>query len=250
MNFFNFLDSKTEKNDELWLDRLIDWANKNDLPHLKVEAHLMIADGYHFGFPRNKEKLLTIDTLNLKDCKLSELPKEIGKLKNLRKLWLDGNSLKKLPDEICDLTLLEELYVPNNNIDVLPENLGSLNNLIEINFKNNNIKTLPLSLVLLKKLVKIDFRSQKHGEKIASADLASSILQGNFDNDDEFRKQVGCSNEKEWQTLKEDFRNIRFRDMNVIVDGKKIAFIKIIEEMYGANIAINQGSWFYGTAKF
>ena len=250
MGFFDFLNNKNEKDEELWLDRLIDWANRNNLPDLKIEKHPAIVGGHHFGIPRNKKKLLNLHTLNLEECNLSDLPKEIGKLKNLKKIWLDGNNLKRLPDEICDLTLLEELYIPNNDIEVLPENLCELENLLEINFYKNNIKVLPFSMVLLKKLVKIDFRSQKHGKKLASPDIASSILQGNLDNDCEFRKHVGCSNDQEWGALKDNLRNKPIFDISVNIDGKNVSFMDVIVNIYGENIAANQDSWHYDIAKF
>jgi len=237
------------KNDE-FLDKLIEWADKNKLLELKQEEHMMIAGGYIEGFPRNKKTLIELETLNLPNCKIDNLPKEISGLKNLKKLWLDGNNLTYLPDEICNLTLLEELYVPNNNIEKLPENIGKLKNLVEINFKNNNIKCLPISLVLLKKLRKINFRGQKHGSKISSPDIASLILQGCFDNDKLFRKQLFMEDENDWNELKSNFRNFYMSDITINVNNKKIHYLKIIEDIYGKEIAdAQESSYFFEIAK-
>jgi len=237
------------KNDE-FLDKIIEWADKNNLPELRQEEHMMIAGGYIEGFPRNKKTLIELETLNLPKCKINNLPKEISGLKNLKKLWLDGNNLTYLPDEICNLTLLEELYVPNNNIEKLPENIGKLKNLVEINFKNNNIKCLPVSLVLLKKLRKIDFRGQQHGNKISTPNIASLILRGCFDDNKLFRKQLFMEDENNWNELKDKFTSLYQSDIKIVVDNQKIPYLKLIENIYGKEIAdAQESSYFFEIAK-
>lgn len=237
------------KNEKL-LDTLIEWANKNNLPELKNEEHMVIAGGYFEGFPRDKNILIELHTLNLPNCKINTLPKEIGTLKNLKKLWLDGNHLTHLPDEICNLTLLEELYIPNNDIEKLPTNIGNLKNLIEINFKNNNIKYLPVSMVLLKKLRKIDFRGQKHGQKTSTPDIASLILYGAFDNNALIRTQMSMQGESNWNELKNKLRNEYMSNIYISANGEKVPFLTIIEEIYGKEIADSQeSSNFYDIAK-
>jgi Leucine-rich repeat (LRR) protein len=237
------------KNEAL-LDTLIEWANKNNLPELKNEEHMIIAGGYFEGFPRDKKILIEIHTLNLPNCKIDTLPKEIGTLKKLKKLWLDGNDLRYLPDEICNLTLLEELYVPNNNIEKLPTNIGNLKNLIEINFKNNNIKYLPVSMILLKKLRKINFTGQKHGQRISTPVIASLILHGVFDNNTLFREQMSMQDESDWNELKNKFRNEYMSNIHIFTNGQKVPFLTIIEKIYGKEIADSQElSNFYDIAK-
>lgn len=248
------LTSKKEKpissEDEDYLNTLITWANKCNLPELKIEEHMTIAGGYHEGIPRDKKRLFNLHTLNLPNCNLVELPKEIGKLKNLKKLWLDGNNLKYLPNEICNLSSLEELYVPNNNIEKLPENIGNLTKLVEINFENNDLKYLPISMVLLKNLRKIDFRDQQHGNKISSPVIPDLILKGFFDKNVQFLEKIGCSDKNDLENLKDDLTKIYFHEVKVNISGEKVFLKDIIKEIYGFEIANNQGTWYFDIAKF
>lgn len=233
-----------------WLNALISWANKNDLPELKIEDHMMIAGGYHEGFPRDKKTLINLHTLNLQNCKLTELPREIGNLKKLKKLWLDGNDLRFLPDEVCSLSLLEELYVPNNNVEKLPENIGKLINLIEINFRNNDLKRLPFSMVLLENLRKIDLRKQKNIDTISSPKIDSLICSNTLDDDYDFRSKISMSDENSWNDLKYQLRNSPMRDVRIKFNGQETAFLQVIEELYGRDIAdAQETSNFYEVAK-
>lgn len=140
------------------LDRIIAWADKNNLPKLYTEKN-----GYHEGIPRDKKQLFALYTLNLPSCQITELPKEIGCLINLKHLWLKDNKLKFLPDEICNLINLEQLYCPKNQIEKLPNNIGNLSKLYEINFRFNKINKylLPLSILNLKNIEKFDLRNQE-----------------------------------------------------------------------------------------
>lgn len=244
-------EAKVTGEKEIWLNSLIKWANDNNLPELKIEEHHIIAGGYHEGFPRDKNVLIKLHTLNLPDCNLRELPKEIGNLNQLKKIWLKGNNLIKLPDEVCSLNLLEELYLPDNNIERLPEDIGNLSNLVEINFKNNNIKYLPVSMILLENLHKIDFRSQKHGKKISTPDIASLILHGAFDNNSAFRKKMAMLDDDAWNNLKDQLRNEYQDDIRVSIEGESIPYLTAIEEIYGKKIANSQlTSNFFNIGKF
>jgi len=42
---------------------------------------------------------------------LTEVPSELFRMKNLKRLWLNGNKLCSLPSEIAHLTALGELWV-------------------------------------------------------------------------------------------------------------------------------------------
>jgi hypothetical protein len=70
-----------------------------------------------------------------------ELPKSVGRFKNLNALHLEG-ILNKLPKEIGELKDLVFLSLPNNpNLTSLPEEVSKLNNLQVINLKNSpNVK--------------------------------------------------------------------------------------------------------------
>ncbi len=223
--------------DEQYLDALIIWANKHNLPELKIEDHMTIAGGYHSGIPKDKKKLFNLHTLNLSNCNLSELPKEVGKLKNLKKLWLDGNNLTYLPNEICNLFNLEELYIPNNKIEKLPEDIGNLRQLVEINFNNNNLRFLPVSMILLKNLQKIDFRNQKHGNKVLTPVIADLICSNAYDDNVPFRKEILMLDDDNWNNLKKQLRTVTLTDVKIVINGEEILFLNLIEKVYGKSIA-------------
>jgi hypothetical protein len=60
---------------------------------------------------------------------ISEIPDEIGSLKNLKTLGLYGNKIAQLPASIGELTHLEALYIDGNPIKELPESIGDLKKL-------------------------------------------------------------------------------------------------------------------------
>jgi Leucine-rich repeat (LRR) protein len=42
---------------------------------------------------------------------LTEVPSELFRMNNVKRLWLNDNKLCSLPSEIAQLTVLEELFV-------------------------------------------------------------------------------------------------------------------------------------------
>ena len=85
---------------------------------------------------------------------LTELPKEIGNLTNLKRLDIRTNNFTKLPKEIGNLINLEKLYIDCNNLEISPDGIEKLINLekldidinIDINIINKdfNFKSLPI----------------------------------------------------------------------------------------------------------
>ncbi|MBQ9681836.1 MAG: DUF1963 domain-containing protein [Neisseriaceae bacterium] len=79
---------------------------------------------------------------------LSELPKNIGQLKNLEELNLNNcHSIKELPESMTQLNNLKRLFLSDcKNLITLPENIGQLNNLQKLDIRNTNIFRLPESI--------------------------------------------------------------------------------------------------------
>ncbi|XP_075506695.1 putative disease resistance protein RGA4 [Primulina tabacum] len=74
--------------------------------------------------------LKRVKLLNLNDCKLKDVPMEIGDLIHVRYLNLGRNSIEKLPESICDLYNLQTLNLTNCwSLHGLPQGIQKLVNL-------------------------------------------------------------------------------------------------------------------------
>lgn len=135
LNITKSLLAKQESNqlvEDNWIERLWKWANENNIPDYKI--------------PRNKEKLLSLNFLDLNRQQISEIPSEVGNLSNLKKINFTYNYLTSLPKEIAQLNNLEELSVSNNNLISLPKEIVQLKNLKVLSLGYNNLTSLPKEL--------------------------------------------------------------------------------------------------------
>jgi len=101
------------------------------------------------------------EELNLRNKGITELPPEIGQLKNLKRLDLGRdfdkpyellNKLTKLPDEIGQLTSLQTLDLSFNELTALPESIGQLFSLQSLRLFYNELTDLPKSICRLKNI--------------------------------------------------------------------------------------------------
>ncbi|MFA6118884.1 MAG: leucine-rich repeat domain-containing protein [Parachlamydiales bacterium] len=103
----------------------------------------------------NSISILSISRTVFFDHGLTELPPEIGQLKNLKKLLLDENELITLPPEIGRLKKLQRLSVCENRLTALPPEIGQLKNLKLLSLTKNKLITLPPEMDQLKKLQRL-----------------------------------------------------------------------------------------------
>ncbi|MET0646464.1 MAG: COR domain-containing protein [Pyrinomonadaceae bacterium] len=90
--------------------------------------------------------------LSLSNLRLTEVPEEIGRLKNLRRLFLNQNRLEELPELLTRLTQLDGLELDNNLLAVLPESIARLANLTELSLTGNQLAELPEAIGRLTQL--------------------------------------------------------------------------------------------------
>ncbi len=95
---------------------------------------------------------LRLSAEDFKTVKIVKLPKEIGNITSLKKLYLSQNSLKSLPEEIGNLTELENLTITCNQLESLPHTIGKLQNLHYLYLYRNKLKNLPVEIGYLKNL--------------------------------------------------------------------------------------------------
>lgn len=118
--------NKNEEN--IWLKKLYRWIDQNNIVSVIHASHYDEWTGQYRkgneneGMLENKSDITIVESLNLISKGLNELPKEIGKLINLKTLYITANDIRYLPDEIMQLRNLEEFYfVGNDNLILTAE---------------------------------------------------------------------------------------------------------------------------------
>ena len=84
--------------------------------------------------------------INLRNNKLTEIPKPKNKIKNIRTLWMTYNNLESIPSYISQFSSLKDLGVSHNELRTLPESLGKLKTLEKLSLSGNKLRTLPESI--------------------------------------------------------------------------------------------------------
>ncbi len=81
--------------------------------------------------------------LNLRRKRMSSIPPEIGKLKNLEVLIISGSTIKSLPDEIEECKNLKSIIANSSKLEEIPATLGNLKKLRTLKIGHCNIKSIP-----------------------------------------------------------------------------------------------------------
>jgi len=111
--------------------------------------------------PENLSKLTNLKRLVLEGNQIATLPENLSKLTNLRVLHLSDNQIATLPESLSKLTNLQYLSLWSNQIATLPESLSKLTNLQYFHLSNNQIDTLPESLSKLTNLLRLDLEDNQ-----------------------------------------------------------------------------------------
>ncbi len=99
--------------------------------------------------------------LDLSNCKLSEIPEIIARLKKIKELHLGGNDLLTIPETIRKLKNLEMLSLWNNKIQILPEWIAELKSLKTLHLSYNQIEIIPKLIGNMKSLKELALDSNK-----------------------------------------------------------------------------------------
>lgn len=162
--------------------RIIDCLSRRDSCLNLSHLHLQNLPPKLFDFSILTERL---EFLNLSGNQLGSLPKEIGNLQRIRKIFCRCSRLIDLPQEIGKLQQLESIDLENNCLTTLPQNIGHLNSLKRIDLSNNHLMNLPEEIGRLTALKSLDLFGN-HDLKA----LPKSIFQLSPDTDINL---IGCS---------------------------------------------------------
>lgn len=156
--------------DKNWKYRLLEFKNTKNFKLEKKKLYILLT---HLSNLKRKLRLVSeigtiygLTHLDLSNCNLDEIPKEMKALQNLedlslkynsirkienipitvKKLYLSYNKLKDIDEKICGLKNLELLYLGYNFIKEVPIELSKLEKLRNLSLDDNLIRNLPIEL--------------------------------------------------------------------------------------------------------
>ncbi len=92
------LNDKLDLLDDSWIQKLWNWADEFNIDDLFMNDEYM-----DIGLPREKKKLLSLETLSLENYNITYIPKELFNLNKLMYLNLSNNKISKIPTSIKNL---------------------------------------------------------------------------------------------------------------------------------------------------
>jgi Leucine-rich repeat (LRR) protein len=109
---------------------------------------------------RIKNNADSIVELDLNFLDLTDIPKELKELRNLKVLYLNENEITQIDSELFEgLVSLRELHLFGNKITEIPASISKLSNLQVLELTANPIKQLPENLFKLTHLKTLALRS-------------------------------------------------------------------------------------------
>lgn len=145
INDLNEIECK-EDIDELIIDNVIDFSLLSLFHNL---TKLTIKNTMITELPKEVMELKNLKVLICRNTKLNSLPENINILSNLEELICIQNELTSIPESICQLPKLWKLFFSYGNIRKIPENIDKLQNLEYLCFAYQNLRNLPKSITKL-----------------------------------------------------------------------------------------------------
>ncbi|MBN4071069.1 leucine-rich repeat domain-containing protein [Crocinitomix catalasitica] len=102
--------------------------------------------------PKEMEKLVNLRMISLIDHDFTVIPKSILNLPKLEFLCMWKNEIDSVDQGIGRLTNLEVLQLDNNQITYIPPDIGELTKLTHLSLVNNRLRSLPTEIDKLKNL--------------------------------------------------------------------------------------------------
>lgn len=127
------------------------------IPFIKTcNRHVEYLDKRHCNLQSVPDEVLrytrTLEELLLDSNQLTDLPRGLYRLVELRKLTLSDNEIGRIHPDISNFVNLQELDFSKNDIEDIPENIKLCKNLQVVDFSSNPLTKLPEGFTLLKNL--------------------------------------------------------------------------------------------------
>lgn len=127
-------------------DNLFSEINDKDWNCAKLKNLQLQNNQIAGGVPSSFAGLAALESVDLSNNKINELPKEFGKLTQLRTFRINYNQLKALPEGIATIVNLNELSASNNHLAYIPSNLGQSRLLESLDLSFNVLTSIPEEL--------------------------------------------------------------------------------------------------------
>ncbi|CAD6220755.1 unnamed protein product [Miscanthus lutarioriparius] len=129
-----------------------DIGELRQLKNLDVSFNERITD-----LPKEIGKLQNLETLNLEATGITKLPREIGNLQRLQTLYLSHTGITELPREIGNLQYLQALYLNDvKTMTKLPRGIWRLQHLERLHLQGTKVRKITREIGGLKKLKDLD----------------------------------------------------------------------------------------------
>ena len=218
---------------------LLEWINKGCDKEIAMFIDILdMSFNKLTEIPKEIFNLTNLKTLNISNNQITEIPKEIFNLTNLTYLDISNNKIKEIPKEIFNLTNLTDLYVSNNQISEMPKEICNLTNLTDLYVSNNQISEIPkeiFNLTNLTNLTDLDISNNQIKEIPKEIVNLSDLYDLDISNNQitEIPKEIGnltnlqyfyCSNNK---IKKIPYEIITLYNLNKFVfNGNQIGYIR------------------------
>lgn len=127
---------------------------------VKIKKNHIIELGLNLCYlkilPKSIGTLKFLQKLYIRENVIISIPESIGNLQSLKILDLYRNKLSSLPDSMGELKSLQILNLSFNQFAIFPKNIGNLQSLQELDLFKNKIALLPETITELKSLQKLD----------------------------------------------------------------------------------------------
>lgn len=134
----------------------IDEAKKSGATEIHLGDENSTRSSQLTELPKSLEQLTQLKSLTVSHSRIATLPDWLEKLTHLEQLILAGIQLTELPDWLGNLTNLRTLDLGSNQLAILPKTLGQLKGLRMLNLCSNNLSEVPQSLGECKALLNLD----------------------------------------------------------------------------------------------